>query len=104
MYASIDGAVGSIERQILKNKTRLERRLRDGAFNEPYDLIDVEEEPDFVIRKKTFEYKPMSVEEAILQMNFLGHEFFVFEDQETADTCVVYKRKDGDYGLIVPQK
>ena len=66
------------------------------------DYID--EEPEFRIRTKTFSFKPMSVEEAILQMELLGHEFFVFTDQETEETCVVYKRKDGDYGLIVPEK
>ena len=56
----------------------------------------------FRIRTKTFSVKPMAVEEAVLQMNLLGHSFFVFSDAETGDTCVVYKRKDGDYGLIVP--
>ena len=101
---ALDRSVDMIERQIRKNKTRLERRLRDGAFNEPYDLVDVEEEPDFVIRKKTFEYKPMSVEEAILQMNLVGHEFFVFKDSETDEVCVVYKRRDGAYGLISPEE
>ena len=65
---------------------------------------DVEEEAEFNIRTKTFSIKPMSVEDAILQMNLLGHQFFVFEDASSGDTCVVYVRHDGDYGLIVPTK
>lgn len=60
----------------------------------------MEEETDFKIRKKSFSLKPMDVEEAIMQMNLLEHEFFVFEDQNTEQICVVYKRKDGAYGLI----
>ena len=104
---SLDRAVESIERQIRKNKTRLEKRLRDASFSVPlpdddFHLDDIEEEPEFRIRMKTFSIKPMSVEEAILQMNLLGHQFFVFEDATTGDTCVVYARRDGDYGLIVP--
>ncbi len=103
---SLDRAIDMIERQIRKNKTRLEKRLREEAFQTPYDFIDdIEEEPtEFRIRRKAFQYKPMSVDEAILQMNLLDHEFFVFEDAENEDVCVVYKRKDGDYGLITPDK
>ena len=103
---ALDRAVYLIERQIRKNKTRLERRLRSGAFEGGILETgeDFEEEAEFNIRRKSFSIKPMSVEEAIMQMNLLGHEFFVFEDQETEDTCVVYKRKDGDYGLIVPER
>ena len=102
---SLDRAADAIERQIRKNKTRLEKRLRDSSFAVPADDLDfVEEEPEFKIRTKTFSIKPMSVEEAILQMNLIGHQFFVFEDDETGETCVVYTRRDGDYGLIVPTK
>ena len=103
---ALDRSIDMIERQIRKNKTRLEKRLREEAFQTPYDLgDDIEEEPaEFRIRRKAFQYKPMSVDEAILQMNLLGHEFFVFEDAESEDVCVVYKRKDGDYGLITPDK
>ncbi len=99
---AIDTAVNIIERQIRKNKTRLEKRLRDGAFLSEVTLPeeDVEEETDFKIRRKSFNLKPMTAEEAIMQMNLLGHEFFVFEDQESEEICVVYKRKDGAYGLI----
>ena len=102
---SLDRAVDAIERQIRKNKTRLEKRLRDSSFTVPDDdFEDIEEESEFNIITKTFSIKPMSVEEAILQMNLLGHQFFVFEDMTTGDTCVVYTRRDGDYGLIVPTK
>ena len=102
---SLDRAAEAIERQIRKNKTRLEKRLRDSSFSVPDDdFEEVEEEAEFNIRTKTFSIKPMSVEEAIMQMNLLGHQFFVFEDMETGDTCVVYSRRDGDYGLIVPTK
>ena len=103
---ALDQAVANIERQIRKNKTRLARRLREGSFIPPapeeYDDITVDEEE--IIRTKTFSTKPMSPEEAILQMNLLGHQFFVFIDDQSGDTCVVYTRRDGAYGLIVPEK
>ena len=99
---ALDRAVYLIERQIRKNKTRLERRLRSGAFeNVMLDSgEDFEEEKEFEIRRKSFSIKPMSVEEAIMQMNLLEHEFFVFKDATTEEICVVYKRHDNTYGLI----
>lgn len=101
---ALDRSIDMIERQIRKNKTRLSKRLREEAFELPYEVGgDLEEEPEFHIRHKTFTYKPMSVDEAILQMNLLDHTFFVFKDAETEEVCVVYKRKDGDYGLISPE-
>lgn len=99
---SLDEAVENIIRQIRKYKTKLERDLRIDAFeqfDEDYDL----DEPEMEIRTKTFPVKPMTVEEAILQMNLIGHMFFVFRDATTSEICVVYKKKDGTYGLIVPQ-
>ena len=106
MYASVDSGVAAIERQIRRNKTRLEKRLREGAFEREvqplvYDAADDEAEEFNVVRKKQFSIKPMSVEEAILQMNLLEHEFFAFRD-EAADGAfsVVYRRKNGGYGLI----
>ena len=105
---ALDKSIDAIERQIRKNKTRLAKRLRDGVFDEavyldPLPEDEVEEETaEFPIRIKKFNLKPMSAEEAILQMELLGHQFFVFEDATTGDTCVVYARRDGDYGLIVP--
>ena len=102
---AIDTAVDVIERQIRKNKTRLEKQLREGAFLDgTYDFEPVEEETEFKIRRKSFDLKPMTAEEAIMQMNLIGHEFFVYEDQETEEINVVYKRKDGAYGLIETHK
>ena len=103
---ALDRAVYTIERQIRKNKTRLEKRLREGAFLDgAYGGFDaVEEETEFKIRRKSFDLKPMTAEEAIMQMNLIGHEFFVYEDQETDEINVVYKRKDGAYGLIETHK
>ena len=106
MYASIDSADASIERQIRKNKTRLEKKLRDGAFEReikpPVVVPDDEEDEEFnVVRTKRFSIKPMTVDEAILQMNLLEHEFFVFKNQDDEGRfAVVYKRNNGGYGLI----
>ncbi len=101
---ALDRAAESLERQIRKNKTRLEKRVRSGAFViEEDDNDEYTEEEEFRIRTKTFPFKPMTPEEAILQMNLLGHSFFAFTDAETSQICVVYKRKDGDYGLIMPE-
>jgi ribosomal subunit interface protein len=105
MYTSIDKVVDVIERQIRRNKTRLSKSLRDGAFEEDNFLIsdDISEETEFnIVRTKRFAFKPMSVEEAILQMNLLGHEFYVFTNADDMSVNVVYKRKNGDYGLIEP--
>lgn len=107
MQASIDSAVASIERQIRKNKTKLDKRLRAGAFERDYtpavthDLSDDEEEEFKIVRTKSYPVKPMTPEEAVLQMNLLDHEFFVFKNQNNQDMfSIVYKRKKGDYGLI----
>ena len=99
---ALDEAMESLERQIRKNKTRLERKLKDVVFdNGIFDTgEEFEEEAEFKIRRKAFPIKPMSVEEAIMQMNLLGHEFFVFRNDQTEEICVVYKRNNGDYGLI----
>ena len=97
-----------IEGQIRKNKTRLEKRMKTSfAAAEAAMAVDsapVPEEGEFEIRKKTVLMKPMTPEEAILQMNLLGHTFYVFEDAENGEMCVVYKRNAGSYGLIVPDK
>ncbi len=106
MRASIDSACASIERQIRKNKTRLEKRLREGAFEkEPVENNlpeEEEEEKDFeIIRSKRFPIKPMTAEEAILQMNLLEHEFFAFKNQSEGNAfAIVYRRNNGGYGLI----
>jgi len=104
MRGAIDAAVGYIERQILKNKTRLAKRLRSEGFPPPApsDDFEVAEEKEFnIVRTKRFAVKPMSAEEAILQMNLLNHDFFVFRDSENDCLSIVYQRKAGGYGLIV---
>ena len=103
---ALDSAINNIERQIRKNKTRLQRRLREGVFIPPAaeEFDDIAADEEEIIRTKTYSTKPMSPEEAILQMNLLGHQFFVFHDDQSGDTCVVYARRDGTYGLIVPEK
>lgn len=99
---ALDLAVESIERQIRKNKTKLEKRLRENLPIEPYIEEEIDEEP--IIKTKTFNVRPMTPEEAILQMNLLGHSFFVFSDSASGEINIVYRRNDGDYGLIIPQK
>jgi len=102
LYAAIDKVIDKIERQIRKNKTRIEKKLRKEPSKEfMYDLIpDMEEEETEIVKRKKIEMKPMNEEEAILQMNLLGHEFFIYKDVDTNNTCVLYKRKDNNYGLI----
>ena len=112
MYASIDSGVAAIERQIRRNKTRLAKRLREGALERdavPAYAAQADEDEgddDFkIVRMKHFAIKPMSAEEAILQMNLLDHEFFVFRNMDEEEAIsVVYKRKKGGYGLIVDEK
>jgi putative sigma-54 modulation protein len=106
MYISIDKVVDVIERQIRKNKTRLARRFHGNAFlNEGYeDTSYILEERDYdIARVKKFQVKPMTIDEAILQMNLLGHMFFVFINSDSKQVNVVYKRKDESYGLIEPE-
>ena len=104
MRASIDSACASIERQIRKNKTRLEKRLREGVFEREMPDIAIPEEEEKVfdlVRSKRFPIKPMTAEEAILQMNLLEHEFFAFKNQSEGNAfAIVYRRKNGGYGLI----
>ena len=106
MFASIDAAVGTIEGQIRKNKTRLARRLKQDAFSrtvEETSFVPEEDEDDQeIVRIKKFHMQPMSRDEAVLQMNLLGHSFFAFRDEDSDGAfAVVYKRSDGGYGLIV---
>ena len=104
MRSAVDAAVGYIERQILKNKTRLAKRMRSEGFPAaaPADDFEVAEEKEFrIVRTKRFAVKPMSTEEAILQMNLLNHSFFIFRSSEDDSLCIVYQRKNGGYGLIV---
>ncbi|EGL83693.1 sigma 54 modulation protein/ribosomal protein S30EA [Caldalkalibacillus thermarum TA2.A1] len=113
MYASIDLVVEKLERQIRKYKTKIKRKFRqDGSMKQLFQEVNGqaegthEEETDDkieIVRIKRFNLKPMDAEEAVLQMDLLGHNFFVFSDAETQKVSVVYKRKDGRYGLIQPE-
>ena len=104
MYASIDSVVDKLEKQVEKYKTRVSRKIRDvGNIKEMPPLTEAIEEEPQLVRTKKFAFKPMPVEEAILQMNLVGHSFFVFSNAETEEVNVVYKRKDGNYGLIEPR-
>ncbi len=109
---ALDDVVYSIERQIRKNKTRLEKRLREGVFVKGSDAFvpsDINEDEadeligDFKVRMKYFNLKPMSIDEAILQMLLLDHKFFVFRNDVTEEINVVYVKDDGNYGCIVPE-
>ena len=105
MFASIDAAIGSIENQIRRNKTRLAKRLRKDAFVRTADETSFAAEPAedelSIVRMKSFHFKPMTREEAVMQMNLLDHNFFAFRDEDNGGTfAVVYKRNDGGYGLI----
>ena len=105
LYAAIDLVTDKLERQIRKNKTRLNKQNFDNKFKEfnfEYELDKEEEdsETETIVKRKKLEMKPMDEEEAILEMNLLGHEFFVYKDMNTDNICVLYRRKDGNYGLI----
>ena len=105
LYAAIDLVTDKLERQIRKNKTRLNKQNFDNKFKElnfDFEVDETEEttENDEIVKRKKIEMKPMDEEEAILEMNLLGHEFFVYKDMHTNGINVLYKRKDGNYGLI----
>ena len=103
---ALDLAIDRIEGQIRKNKTKLARRMRENVMDMTVIPDPVEDTPDDepIIRVKQFEFKPLTAEEAIMQLNLLGHSFYVYKDITTGETCVVYTRKDGAYGLIEPIK
>jgi putative sigma-54 modulation protein len=103
MYMSIDNVIEKLERQVRKQKTKLERRMKD--YNLRFDTFfdnapETEDEELKIVRTKKFTIKPMPAEEAAMQMELLGHSFFVFSNSETEEVNVIYKRKDGNYGLI----
>ena len=107
MYASIDTVIAKVEKQIMRHRTKLEKNLRAEAFaaqEASYAVDDEEEEEHKVVRVKRFAIKPMDVEEAVLQMELLGHSFYVFENAEDGEVNVLYQRKDGNYGLIEPER
>lgn len=108
MYAAIDLAVDALEGQIRKQKTKLQKKYHEDSLRfqsiPDYDHKDDDDEDEpKIVKTKRFAMKPMSAEEAVLQMELVGHSFFVYQDAESSDVNVVYKRRDGNYGLIEPE-
>ena len=107
LYVSIDQALARLEKQIHKHRTKLGKRIREGAFQtEEYEYAEDsgnEEDKRRIVRNKTYPVRPMSVDDAVLQMDLLGHSFFVFVNIDTNRTTVLYLRKDGDLGLLEPE-
>ena len=105
LFATIDQALAKMERQIRKHRTKLSKRLREDAFTElpEYFEEEPEEEERKVVRRKTFPVRPMSVEDAAIEMELLGHSFFAFVNIDTERTNVLYLRKDGNLGLLEPE-
>ena len=106
LYAAIDTVADKLQRQIRKNKTRLASKkmktvaVQDFVFDKIEDVEEDEEKEEKIVKRKKVEVKPMSEEEAILQMELLGHQFYIFKDAETMKPTLVYKRKEGNYGVI----
>jgi len=107
MYTSIDLVIEKLEKQIEKYKTKLARKLRNGVFKGELvasTSVPVPENDDFkIIKTKRFAVKPMDTQEAVMQMNLINHDFYVFTNSDTEEVNVVYRRKDGNYGLIEPE-
>ena len=102
-YAAVDKTIDKLERQIRKNKTRIMSRQNKPSYDFNFSSVDIEDEKTDekkIVKRKTIEVKPMHEEEAILQMELLGHEFYMFKDADTDKPAVVYKRKDENYGII----
>ena len=103
LYAAVDLCVDKLERQIRKNKTKLKRHVtkeKNLDINFEFELEENEDKDEAIVKRKKIDTKPMDEEEAILEMELLGHDFFVFKNTNTESVCVVYKRKSGDYGII----
>jgi putative sigma-54 modulation protein len=106
MYMSIDNVIEKLEKQMRKQKTKLERKMKgyNLRFETLFEHIPEEDDGEIqIVRSKKFAYKPMAAEEAAMQMELLGHSFFVFSNADTEEVNVIYRRKDGNYGLIEPQ-
>jgi len=103
-YAAVDKTIDKLERQIRKNKTRLMSRNSKPSYDFNFSMIEIEKEEEKeeskIVKRKTIEVKPMNEEEAILQMELLGHQFYMYKDADTNKPAVVYKRNDGNYGVI----
>lgn len=104
MYASIDKVVDKIEKQIMKHRTKLEKSLHKTVFKDIKEEMPDNEQEDQakIVKKKRFDFKPMSIEEAILQLDLIDHNFFIFTNSDTNSVNILYKRKDGELGLIEP--
>lgn len=101
LYAAIDKVVDKLERQIRKNKEKINSKINKTIINDfAYDLQDEYEEEETIVKRKTVELKPIDEEEAIIQMEMLGHSFFVYKDVNSEKVCIIYKRKKGNYGII----
>ena len=102
-YAAVDKTIDKLERQVRKNKTRMMSKQVKPVHEFDFSVIEVEKEDkeeSKIVKRKTVEVKPMNEEEAILQMELLGHQFYLYKDSETDKTVVLYKRNDGNYGVI----
>jgi len=102
-YAAVDKTIDKLERQVRKNKTRLMSKQVKPSYDFNFESIELEKEEkenNKIVKRKRIEVKPMNEEEAILQMELLGHQFFMYKDSETNEPAVVYKRGDGNYGVI----
>lgn len=107
VFTALDLAVEVLEGQIRKHKTKIEKKIHDYAYMKEYLRTEVPlpaevDEESRIIKRKAFDLSPMDAEEAVLQMEMLGHDFLLYLDMETDKVCVVYRRKDGNYGLIEP--
>jgi len=101
-YKAVDRAIDVLERQIRKNKTKLMSKQSKTVIDFDFNAIEeeTEESPEQILKRKKVEVKPMDEEEAILQMELIGHQFYMYKDSETGKAAVVYKRKNGGYGVI----
>lgn len=100
LYAAVDLVSDKLERQIRKNKTKARKNLKQTIIFNDFDVDAAEDVDDSIVKRKVIDTKPMSEEEAILQMELIGHDFFLFKNGKTNEICVVYKRKDKGYGIL----
>lgn len=105
MEDALDKTIDDLVRKLRKNKTRIEKKLRDVAPEIPEPISEEGEEGEIkIVKSKHFPIKPMDAEEAVLQMNLIGHQFFMFRNMNSGEINVVYRRKDGNYGLLAPEE
>lgn len=102
LYTAIDLVIDKLEGQIRKTKTKLKKQIKktDNIFNFDYELTKEEKKETKIVKRKTLEMKPMDEEEAILELELLGHDFFIYKDVKTSNINILYKRTDGNYGVI----